>query len=199
MVSRSIETAQRKVEARNFDIRKQLLEYDDVSNDQRREIYRLRNDVLEAGSVADMVANLRAAIHRSVPQLCAGRVGRGAVGHRRPGQGACRRLADRPAAAAVAGHRGEADRRGSARTGPEGGRRSLRAKVGQVGAEAFGNFERSIMLQLVDQHWREHLAALDHLRQASTCAATRRSSPNRNTSARRSSCSARLSTGSAPT
>src|SRR5512145_946775 len=59
MVTRSIESAQRKVEARNFDIRKQLLEYDDVANDQRREIYRLRNDILETDNTAEMVTNLR--------------------------------------------------------------------------------------------------------------------------------------------
>ena len=59
MVTRSIESAQRKVEARNFDIRKQLLEYDDVANDQRREIYRLRNDILETDNTDEMVTNLR--------------------------------------------------------------------------------------------------------------------------------------------
>ena len=59
MVTRSIESAQRKVEARNFDIRKQLLEYDDVANDQRREIYRLRNDILETDDTGEMVTNLR--------------------------------------------------------------------------------------------------------------------------------------------
>ena len=59
MVTRSIESAQRKVEARNFDIRKQLLEYDDVANDQRREIYRLRNEILETDNTGEMVTNLR--------------------------------------------------------------------------------------------------------------------------------------------
>ncbi|MEY3410535.1 MAG: hypothetical protein RL593_111, partial [Pseudomonadota bacterium] len=59
MVTRSIESAQRKVEARNFDIRKQLLQYDDVANDQRKEVYRLRNEVLESKDVGDLVANLR--------------------------------------------------------------------------------------------------------------------------------------------
>src|SRR5690606_29388587 len=59
MVTRSIETAQRKVEGRNFDIRKQLLEYDDVANDQRKVLYSQRNDVLEAASVGETVQNLR--------------------------------------------------------------------------------------------------------------------------------------------
>src|SRR5690606_15933292 len=59
MVSRSIESAQRKVEARNFDIRKQLLEYDDVSNDQRKVLYAQRNEVLESTDVSETIANLR--------------------------------------------------------------------------------------------------------------------------------------------
>ena len=59
IVTRSIESAQRKVEARNFDVRKQLLEYDDVANDQRKVIYQQRNDILEAPSLAAQIANLR--------------------------------------------------------------------------------------------------------------------------------------------
>jgi preprotein translocase subunit SecA len=62
IVTRSIESAQRKVEGRNFDIRKQLLKYDDVANDQRKVIYQQRNDVLEAQDVGDMVANLRESV-----------------------------------------------------------------------------------------------------------------------------------------
>ena len=58
-IAESIENAQRKVEARNFDIRKQLLEYDDVANDQRKVIYQQRNEILESSSVADQIANLR--------------------------------------------------------------------------------------------------------------------------------------------
>src|SRR3546814_20600121 len=61
MVSRSIESAQRKVEARNFDIRKQLLEYDDVSNDQRKVLYAQRNEVLESTDVSETITNLRTA------------------------------------------------------------------------------------------------------------------------------------------
>jgi preprotein translocase subunit SecA len=59
IVSRSIESAQRKVEARNFDIRKQLLEYDDVANDQRKVIYQQRNELLESAEMAEMIASLR--------------------------------------------------------------------------------------------------------------------------------------------
>ena len=78
--------------------------------------------------------------------------------------------------------------------------RSLRAKVELVGAENFHQFERNVMLQSLDTHWREHLAALDHLRQGITCAATRRRTPSRNTSASlrycSSVCSKRFATGS---
>src|SRR4029078_13558691 len=62
MVTRSIESAQRKVEARNFDIRKQLLEYDDVANDQRKTIYTLRNELLESEDVSPRISDLRAGV-----------------------------------------------------------------------------------------------------------------------------------------
>lgn len=74
IVTRSIESAQRKVESRNFDIRKQLLEYDDVANDQRREIYTLRNEILENQDVSGPVQDLRDGYFTSlVPSLCTGR------------------------------------------------------------------------------------------------------------------------------
>ena len=87
MVTRSIESAQRKVEARNFDIRKQLLEYDDVANDQRKTIYALRNELLESDDVSPRIADLRARRgHRPVPPVRSRGQRRGAVGHRRPGE-----------------------------------------------------------------------------------------------------------------
>jgi preprotein translocase subunit SecA len=92
IVTRSIESAQRKVEGRNFDIRKQLLKYDDVANDQRKVIYQQRNDVLEAQDVGDMVATCARRAHRPVPRVRAGREHGRAVGHRRPGAAPARRL-----------------------------------------------------------------------------------------------------------
>ena len=81
IVSRSIESAQRKVEARNFDIRKQLLEYDDVSNDQRKVIYQQRNEILEAASLDEQITNLRSSAHdRRRAHLRAGREPGRAVG-----------------------------------------------------------------------------------------------------------------------
>ena len=166
MVSRSIETAQRKVEARNFDIRKQLLEYDDVANDQRREIYRLRNEILEAQSVADMVGNLR---RGHFADLFRSFVPAESVEEQWDIDGLAKALADDWQIDLPLRHWLETEDK---LTDEELLQRVLKAadeayaaKVGLVGAESFGNFERSIMLQLVDQHWREHLAALDHLRQ----------------------------------
>jgi len=166
MVSRSIETAQRKVEARNFDIRKQLLEYDDVANDQRREIYRLRNEILEAEGVADMVANLR---RGQFTDLFRSFVPEQSVEEQWDVDGLAKALADDWQIELPLRQWLETEEK---LTDEELLERVLKAadeaysaKVGLVGAEAFGNFERSIMLQLVDQHWREHLAALDHLRQ----------------------------------
>jgi len=166
MVSRSIETAQRKVEARNFDIRKQLLEYDDVANDQRREIYRLRNEILEAESVADMVANLR---RGHFTDLFRSFVPEQSVEEQWDVDGLAKALADDwqielPLRKWLETEEKLTDEELLERV-LKAADEAYSAKVGLVGAEAFGNFERSIMLQLVDQHWREHLAALDHLRQ----------------------------------
>jgi preprotein translocase subunit SecA len=166
MVSRSIETAQRKVEARNFDIRKQLLEYDDVANDQRREIYRLRNDILEAESVADMVTNLR---RGHFTDLFRSFVPAESVEEQWDIDGLAKALVDDWQIDLPLRHWLETEEK---LADDELLERVLKAadeayaaKVSQVGAESFNNFERSIMLQLIDQHWREHLAALDHLRQ----------------------------------
>jgi preprotein translocase subunit SecA len=166
MVSRSIETAQRKVEARNFDIRKQLLEYDDVANDQRREIYRLRNDILEAEGVADMVVNLR---HGHFTDLFRGFVPAESVEEQWDIDGLAKALSDDwqielPLRQWVDSEENLNDEQLLERV-LKAADDAYAAKVSLVGAETFGNFERSIMLQLVDQHWREHLAALDHLRQ----------------------------------
>jgi preprotein translocase subunit SecA len=166
MVSRSIETAQRKVEARNFDIRKQLLEYDDVANDQRREIYRLRNEILEAEGVADMVANLRRGFFT---ELFRGFVPAESVEEQWDIDGLAKALAsdwqiELPLRQWLESEQNLSDEQILERV-LRAADDAYAAKIGIVGAEAFGNFERSIMLQLVDQHWREHLAALDHLRQ----------------------------------
>ncbi|MCE2970329.1 MAG: preprotein translocase subunit SecA [Burkholderiales bacterium] len=166
MVTRSIETAQRKVEARNFDIRKQLLEYDDVANDQRREIYRLRNEILETKDPAEMVTNLR---HGFFTDLFRTHLPPETVEEQWDIAGLSKTLAsdwgiDLPFAQWLESeenlHADDLLQR-LLKAVDE----AYAAKVAQVGAEAFSSFERSIMLQMLDGAWREHLAALDHLRQ----------------------------------
>ncbi len=166
MVSRSIETAQRKVEARNFDIRKQLLEYDDVSNDQRRELYRLRNEILEAQGVEDMVTNLR---RGHFTDLFRSFVPTDSVEEQWDIDGLTKALVDDWQIELPIRQWLDSEEKLNDDVMLErvlkAADEAYAAKVQLVGAQAFGNFERSIMLQIIDQHWREHLAALDHLRQ----------------------------------
>ncbi|MEO6920110.1 MAG: preprotein translocase subunit SecA [Collimonas sp.] len=166
IVSRSIESAQRKVEARNFDIRKQLLEYDDVANDQRKVIYQQRNELLESQGVTETVASLREGVlddtfrthvpaesleeQWNIPALEAAlanelhlEVPLGEMLKSEPNL-TDDELLERVLATAES---------------------TYAAKTEIVGKESFAGFERSVMLQSVDSHWREHLAALDHLRQ----------------------------------
>jgi preprotein translocase subunit SecA len=166
IVTRSIESAQRKVEARNFDVRKQLLEYDDVSNDQRKVIYQQRNDILEAERLEAQIANLRQStmtdvVHTYVPAE--------SVEEQWDLPGLEKVLReewqlDVPIAADV-------DKSASI-TDDEIVDKVVRAadlsfasKVERVGIEQFTPFMRMILLQSIDSHWREHLAALDYLRQ----------------------------------
>jgi preprotein translocase subunit SecA len=166
MVTRSIETAQRKVEARNFDIRKQLLEYDDVANDQRREIYRLRNDILATQDTAEMVTNLR---HGYFTDLFKSFVPPETVEEQWDVAGLARTLAadwqlELPFAQWLETEENLHADDLLARL-LKAVDEAYEAKVAQIGREAFSGFERSVMLQMLDQTWREHLAALDHLRQ----------------------------------
>jgi preprotein translocase subunit SecA len=166
MVSRSIETAQRKVEARNFDIRKQLLEYDDVANDQRKEIYRLRNEILESTDIGELVTNLR---HGYFTELFRAHVPAEAVVEQWDLPGLQKALADDwqinlPLTQWIEAEDSLTDEELLERV-VKAADDAYETKVSQVGKENFASFERSITLQMLDQHWREHLAALDHLRQ----------------------------------
>ena len=166
IVSRSIESAQRKVEARNFDIRKQLLEYDDVANDQRKVIYQQRNELLEAQEVAEMVQALR---HGSFTDLFRAYVPEGAVEEQWDVAGLEANLANEwqlqvPLTKMLEDEPNLTDEEMLERL-LQAADAAYQSKVDMVGKEAFAGFERSIMLQSVDSHWREHLAALDHLRQ----------------------------------
>ncbi|QBE62929.1 preprotein translocase subunit SecA [Pseudoduganella lutea] len=166
IVTRSIESAQRKVEARNFDIRKQLLEYDDVSNDQRKVIYQQRNELLEATEIAEMIQNLR---HGVFTDLVRQHVPEESVEEQWDVPALQATLAsewqiDVPLAEMLEKESNLTDEDLVERV-VAAADEQYNAKIAIVGKEAFGGFERSVMLQSVDTHWREHLAALDHLRQ----------------------------------
>jgi preprotein translocase subunit SecA len=166
MVTRSIESAQRKVEARNFDIRKQLLQYDDVANDQRKETYRLRNEVLESKDIGDLIANLREDALRSFCQLY---VPTESMEEQWDLSGLENSLANEwglgvdltglvQSADSIEAEEVVEHVLAAAKAAYDG-------KVELSGRESFAGYERSVMLYSLDSHWREHLAALDHLRQ----------------------------------
>jgi preprotein translocase subunit SecA len=166
IVTRSIESAQRKVEARNFDIRKQLLEYDDVSNDQRKVIYQQRNDILDATDLSAQIASLREGCftdltHEYVPQE------------------SVEEQWDVPALEKVLAEEWgvpialQAEVQAATSITDEevlekvlqAANQAFEQKVQQIGPENFTQFERIVLLQSIDSHWREHLSALDYLRQ----------------------------------
>ena len=166
LVTRSLESAQRKVEARNFDIRKQLLEYDDVANDQRKVIYQQRNELLETDDISETVGAMRHSVLREIFRLY---VPEESVEEQWDMEGLERALAaDMQIAAPVAQWFKDeptlSDEEILERI-TRGADEAYAAKVELVGAENFHQFERNVMLQSLDMHWREHLAALDHLRQ----------------------------------
>lgn len=165
-VTRAIENAQRKVEGRNFDIRKQLLEYDDVSNDQRKVIYEQRNELLEAADIGDTIKAMRddvligmMATHippDSLEELwdvaALEKELKAETGLEIPLQ---KMLEENPDL-----HE-ETLRERIIETADQ----AYTAKEALASADVMRQFERSVMLQSLDNHWREHLAALDHLRQ----------------------------------
>ena len=166
IVTRSIESAQRKVEARNFDIRKQLLEYDDVANDQRKVIYQQRNDILEADSLVAQIASLREGtmtdiVHTFVPE--------GSVEEQWDLDALHNVLRDEwqldiAIKAEVEASEAITDAEIVAKV-VAAADAHFGAKLDLVGVEQFTPFMRMILLQSIDTHWREHLAALDYLRQ----------------------------------
>lgn len=166
MVSRSIESAQRKVEGRNFDIRKQLLQYDDVSNDQRKVLYTQRNEVLETNDIGDMIANLREA---TLTEQFRSFVPEESVEEQWDIAGLQATLESEwqihlPLADMLEQEANLTDDDLLQRV-LDDARTLYQAKVDLVGREGWAPFERSVMLQAIDTHWRNHLSALDHLRQ----------------------------------
>ena len=169
MVSRSIESAQRKVEGHNFDIRKQLLEYDDVANDQRRVIYAQRNELLDegdTGAVRESVNGMRddvleQAVRIYVPE---GSIEEQWQLHDLEAHLLNQYSLDIPIIEWMNEHRSATDEDLIAHI-QSIAKDVYQAKIDRVGEESFQNFERVLMLQTIDHQWREHLSALDHLRQ----------------------------------
>ncbi|BCB28504.1 protein translocase subunit SecA [Sulfurimicrobium lacus] len=165
-VTRAIENAQRKVEARNFDMRKQLLEYDDVSNDQRKVIYAQRNELLETEDISDTTRAMREDV---IGQTFSQYIPHQSMEEQWDVPGLEKALFAELQLQLPLTQWLEED----AKLGEEGLLRRIieaahgqyQSKQEQVGAEVLHHFERAVMLQSMDTHWREHLAALDHLRQ----------------------------------
>ncbi len=166
-VTRAIENAQRKVEARNFDMRKQLLEYDDVANDQRHVIYQQRNELLEAEhDISETISAIRESV---LSHLFSLHIPPGSVEEQWDVAGLEKAL--------VAEYQLHFPLQEWLEQESELHEENLyerilnlaneqyQAKVEKVGTEIMHHYERVVMLQSLDSHWREHLAALDHLRQ----------------------------------
>ncbi|MFA5824540.1 MAG: preprotein translocase subunit SecA [Gallionellaceae bacterium] len=165
-VTRAIENAQRKVEARNFDMRKQILEYDDVANDQRKVIYQQRNELLESEDISETISAMRDnvvndAVSEFIPP------------HSMEEQWDVPALEKSLAAeyqltlplAQWLEQDKQLDEQGIRTRVMDAAQQQYQAKIDTVSAEVMHGYERIVMLQSLDTHWREHLAALDHLRQ----------------------------------
>ena len=166
IVTRSIESAQRKVEARNFDMRKQLLEYDDVSNDQRKVIYQQRNAILDASDLNAQIAALR---EGSFQDLVRQFVPVESVEEQWDIQGLQNVLRDEwridlDLKSLIANASAISDEDVLIAV-VNAANAAFLEKIALVGAESFTQFERMVLLQTIDSQWRDHLSALDYLRQ----------------------------------
>ncbi len=169
LVTRSLESAQRKVEARNFDIRKQLLEYDDVANDQRKVIYQQRNEILDSEDISDTITAMRESVIANIFRRYI------------PEESVEEQWEISSLESALKSELLFEVPINSWLQSPEGkalsdedilqkivdlADQAYNEKVQLMGDDKiFRQFERNVMLQSLDTHWREHLAALDHLRQ----------------------------------
>ena len=165
-VSRAIENAQRKVEAHNFDMRKQLLEYDDVANDQRKVIYEQRNRLLESADVADSV---RAIATDVISQCVRASIPPESFEEQWDIAGLTATLDQefglRLPIAEWLKQEPDIDEQGIRERVVEAFHKRYEQKTAEVGADVMRQFEKGIMLQVLDMQWKEHLAAMDHLRQ----------------------------------
>ena len=166
MLTRQIEKAQRKVESHNFDARKNLLEYDDVANDQRKVIYQQRTEIMSADDMADVIRGLRAEV---VDGIVGGFVPPQSVEEQWDIEGLEKEVdKDFGIRLDLGAWAAEDSSRGNEAIGRhvlEAIEAVYEAKVQQVGAPIMRHLEKAVMLQQLDGHWREHLAAMDYLRQ----------------------------------
>ena len=165
-VTKSIENAQRKVEGRNFDIRKQLLEFDDVSNDQRKVIYEQRNELMDEADIAEVIKAIRVDV---VNGLIAQHIPPQSMEEMWDIEGLEERLKGELTLELPIAKWLEEDKKLHEETLREkileAVETSYTEKEEMVGAEVLRQFEKAVMLQSLDSHWKEHLAAMDHLRQ----------------------------------
>ena len=165
MVSRAIESSQRKVEGRNFDIRKQLLEYDDVANEQRKAIYGQRNELLESEDVSETISAMCQSL---VLDLVDSHMPPEAMEEQWDVSGLEKSLAEYGIEAPISDwlqHEPALNVEAIKARIQTVAQETYAAKVEMAGVETFRQFERAVMLQHLDHNWREHLSMLDHLRQ----------------------------------
>ena len=166
LLSRQIERAQRKVEAHNFDIRKNLLEYDDVANDQRKVVYHQRSELMAADEVEESVGNIRDAV---IGEIVAQHIPPGSLEEQWDAEGLSKELESEfglhvDVARWVRDDKTMNDEQISSRCVEEAAQ-AYERRVAEVGPEIMRTVEKQVMLQQLDHHWKEHLAAMDHLRQ----------------------------------
>ncbi len=165
-VSKAIENAQRKVEAHNFDIRKQLLEYDDVANDQRKVIYQQRDDLLRAGNIAEAIKNMRLDV---VEDVFRAHIPVNSMEEQWKVSELEQTLSNE--FGIVLPIQNWLDDDEQIDDGiileriVEHFEQEYQAKVDLLGGEIFSRYEKDLMLMVLDRHWKDHLAAMDYLRQ----------------------------------
>jgi preprotein translocase subunit SecA len=165
-VTRAIENAQRKVEARNFDMRKQILEYDDVANDQRKVIYQQRNELMDSVDISETITAMREGV---LQNTISEYITPNSMEEQWEVPGLENALAAEfqlhmPLVQLLEQDK-NLDEHGLHDRIVQAAQQQYQAKVDRVGAEVMHGYERLVMLQSLDTHWREHLGALDHLRQ----------------------------------
>ncbi|TXI10222.1 MAG: preprotein translocase subunit SecA [Novosphingobium sp.] len=164
-LSKAIETAQKKVEARNYDIRKQVVEYDDVMNDQRKVIYEQRADIMDAEAVGDVVTDMR---HDSVNAIVGDACPAGSYPEQWDVEGLKARVRD-VIGLEIPSEDGMQEEAIEPDTIEERiqtlADEHMDRKIAEIDPTAWRSLEKSILLERLDHHWKEHLATLDALRQ----------------------------------